>query len=81
MLNEKEFRAQELADIALGYRMHWLEFQAPEDLLRQAFTNVWQKLALKAGIHPITLSHAMRLNRKGKRLDLLRKTRGLKPLR
>ena len=81
MLNEKEFRAQELADIALGYRMHWLEFQAPEDLLRHVFTNVWQKLALKAGIHPITLSHAMRLNRKGERLDLLRKTRGLKQLR
>jgi len=81
MRNEMEFRAHELADIALGYRMHWLEFQAPEDLLSQAIRNIWQKLALKVGIHPIALSNAMRFHRKGWRLDVLRKNRGLKPLR
>ncbi len=81
MKNEKEFRARELADIALGYRMHWLDFQAPEDLIRQAFRNIWQKLALKAGIHPIAISNTMRFHRKGWRLDVLRKNRGLKPLR
>lgn len=81
MQSEKEFRARELADIALGYRMHWLEFQAAEDLISQAFRNIWHKLALKAGVHPIAISNTMTFHRKGWRLDVLRKNRGLKPLR
>lgn len=81
MRTEKEFRAHELADIALGYRMHWLEFQAPEDLLSQAINNIWQKLALKLGIHPTALRYGMRFHRKGWYLDKIRKNRGLKPLR
>jgi glycosyltransferase involved in cell wall biosynthesis len=78
--NEPDFRERELADMVVGYRMHWLDFQAPEDLISQAFRNVRAKLLLKLKIHPQASANFFRFFRKGAYLDMLRQIRGLPPL-
>ncbi len=80
ILYEPDFREQELTDIALGYRMHWLEFQAAEDLVARACGNLFDKLCLKAGWHPKAVRNFLRYLRKGAYVDRLRRQRGLPAL-
>lgn len=75
--DEPDFRERELTDIAVGYRMHWLDHQSVRSLLARACANALGKISLKLGIHPDVVRHLRKSRRRGGYLDMLRRTRGL----
>lgn len=77
---DPRFRERELTDIAMGYRMHWFDLQSPRYLLRQAVRSLFDKLLLRAKIHPSSIRTWWRDGRKGAIIDRLRRNRGLPDL-
>lgn len=77
---EPDIREQILTEVAAGFRMSWIDLQAPDVLVRQALWTTLEKIFLKFGVHPQAVRNFMRFPRKGQRIDSLRRTRGLERL-
>lgn len=75
----RALRESELLGIALVYRTHYMDLQPGEALFRMAFENWTSVLCLKCGVHPATLANWYHFGKRGGRIDLLRKRRGLPP--
>jgi glycosyltransferase involved in cell wall biosynthesis len=70
-------RAEQLAEIAVSYRMHGFQYLQLRRLLRDALANLSYRISMKLGWHPFHLAQVLTRVRRGARIDALRKTRGL----
>ena len=80
MRTEPKFRERELTEIAMGYRMHWHEFEAPGDLARRTVKSVFDKICVSLRLHPTSIRAVLERRRKGSTIERLRAHRGLSDL-
>ena len=79
--NEPDFRAKELTSIATNYETPWHRWYPARTLLLRALRNAMVRFCVAAGLDPIAVRNFFIYWRKGAFIDLLRRRRGLEPLR